>query len=216
MRTRVMGFLLLFCVLSIAPLRAADIARELREAPRRPPGDEDRCLVCGDLVKSESGFVLEIRGRLIPVGLQDFDILLAEPQRYLSQLSMNGAWFQEAWGQEVEPTNSWLAWGLLMLGGVLFGGLAGHLALQKGLPPGVWFITGFILNILALLLLTTQKGKSRRLSAGMIRLPKTVTPVACTGCGSFNHPTAAACACCCNVLEPSSESEIMRALPVHP
>ena len=100
--------------------------------------------------------------------------------------------------------NSGLWFGLYVLAGLIFGGLAAGTALRKGMPPVRWFFLGLVFTapVWAYLLICNCQGASE---SGR---EKTLHPLACPKCGALNHPAAAGCLGCGAGLTPAAASEV--------
>lgn len=105
----------------------------------------------------------------------------------------------------------WLAAGLYVLSGLLFGGLSGYRALSKGLAPMPYFLLGFFLSILGyLFVLTRPAALASQVPPGLVKVPATYAPVPCGRCGHPNHPAAKQCAGCGGGLQPLVQSDLDR------
>ncbi len=99
--------------------------------------------------------------------------------------------------------NNGLWFGLYILVGLIFGGLAAGTALRKGMPPVRWFFLGMIFTapVWAYLSICNCHGPA---SGRATTLP----PLACPKCGALNHPAARGCPACGAALTPTAVSEV--------
>jgi len=125
--------------------------------------------------------------------------LFHENQRSPRDLQQGGI----SWG--------WLAAGLYVLSGLLFGGLSGYAALTKGLAPRLCFFLGLFLNVFGYLYVLMRPAGSRQQAApGLRKVPSTAAPIPCPHCSHPNHPSAKKCAGCNSELQPIAQSDLDR------
>ncbi len=184
---------------------------------RRKTGEGEQCLVCGELVHGDEVVELRYKGRRFYVATKWLAELRKDPDRYFNKLQPRSALFDEEAYQTAAPTPAgWLYFGLYVLVGLLCAAVCGYLAVNRGLRPIPWFLAGLVGNVLGVLaLLCLGSGDPATAVAGipkgLAKVPTTHNPRPCTSCAHLNHPSAAACAQCGQLLQPTAQSEVTRA-----
>jgi hypothetical protein len=83
----------------------------------------------------------------------------------------------------------WLGYFILL--GLVCGGMSAYLAVQKGLSGFNYFLAGFLLNFIGILLVALKRGEVMRFHAdGLVKIPVTHAEVVCPQCGHHLHPAA--------------------------
>jgi hypothetical protein len=99
--------------------------------------------------------------------------------------------------------------------GLIFAGLSGYGAVNRGLRPVPWFFLGLAFNVFAYLALLMRRRHElagiEELRRGLSKVHVTYAPEPCLRCGTPNHPSASACAGCGAKLEPRVNSEVVKA-----
>ncbi len=179
--------------------------------PLAPVQAGDICLVCGMEIKSD-GLAIIYKGRRVPLAngemLRKF---LKEPQRYFYQLQPRGALFHEDTITNLAAKQGWFIFGIWMVLALLSSAITTGIALRKGFSPARWFLTGFLLPVVAVLwALVKPSQKLVELPPHLGKVSTTLAPGVCPQCGEFNHPSATRCTGCGGKLTPSVESEVKR------
>ena len=185
----------------------AELHEEILQAQKSPiPMKKgDRCIVCG-LELDEKDFVLQLRGRRVPVKKSAYEELLNNPVKYFSKLQPKSALFTEAL-RVSKFSWEWIGFGVLVLLLLLSGALSSVMALRRKLDPTKWFFIGLFGNIFAPLYLLTKKIKLD-LPAGFNKIARTSLPSNCPVCGATNHPSAQQCSMCGESLVAKTISEV--------
>ncbi len=176
----------------------------------RRPGQGEWCVV-GD-VSVHGPDIAEIRykGRTFHVTASLVDRFASDPDRYFGELQARSALFDEQTYDE-EFGLGWLAFGLYVLVGLIFGAMSGYLALQKARKPFNWFLAGLFGNVFAFSALAFARPGQVDYPSGVPRgfgkIPSTHQPVACDRCGTPNHPAARVCIACGASMTPTVRSE---------
>jgi hypothetical protein len=177
------------------------------------------CIVCGMPVSS-GDIAIILKGRRIPVMKGMAETVLRNPEMYFREKQAKGALFQEEFQGPPGAASSgvslgWFLVGLYVLSALIFGGLSGHAAVARGLPPISSFFLGLGLSVFGYLYVLTLTRRSAKaaggVSAGLLKVPATQSPLACPLCGNTNHPAAPTCASCHASLSPQGRSDLSRA-----
>lgn len=139
----------------------------------------------------------------------------ANPDQFFLKLQSNGALFDENSISQETASDGLLYLVCYFLIGLMFGAMCAYVALTNGHNPVFWFLAGFLVNILALIvILLKDHGDLSQLPAGvppgLSKIPATYDPVSCPGCGRENHPSAGHCSACGAALDPTVNSEVSR------
>jgi len=196
------------------------IGSETQPQPRYPTVAAkagEICIVCGMPVSS-GDIAIILKGRRLPVMKDMAAAVLKNPEIYFKHKQAKGALFLEdfqAPSGAVQDGVSvgWFLAGLYVLSALFFGGLSGTAAIARGLPPISSFFFGLGLSVFGYVYVLTRPSRrvSRSVSAGLVKVPVTQSPLACPQCGDTNHPAAAACAACHVSLSPQGQSDLSRA-----
>ncbi len=172
------------------------------------PGD--RCVVSGMSLEHDD-IVLLVKGRRVPMKKEALEIFLEDRDRFFSRFEPKGALFTEDLRLPEQLSMNWFIFGIYVLFGLLFGAVTSHCAVGKGLKPIPWFFAGFFLSVAAYIAVAVKKTEtSGTVPGGLGKVPLTVKPSACQGCGNENHPSAKSCSNCGGALNPTSTSEVDR------
>jgi hypothetical protein len=172
------------------------------------------CVVCNRPI-GPSDVVYLIGGQRVPVHRVNCDGRLhANPSKYLAKMKPRGA-LLDASSVNSQASNDWLYFGLYILAGLIFAALAAQRAFHAGRRPLVWLILGLVGNLPAYaVLLALPKREVRALGGippGLGKIASTYSPQKCLKCGTENHPSARECSGCGAKLNPTMESEVVRA-----
>lgn len=178
------------------------------------PAPGELCLLCNQPIH-KGDLVYLVKGQRVPVHLEGCnDKLLAQPQHWLAQLKLRGA-FLGAVEEQRALSDAWFFVGFYILLGLIFAALCAHQALHMGRGPVGWFAVGLLFNAFGYLLLLTRPKLALRALAGVPRglgkIPVTYAPETCPMCGAANHPSAIACIDCGAEFAPAVDSEVTRA-----
>ena len=180
------------------------------------PGDGEQCLVCRKRVYDEDVVEIRFKGRTFFVGKPFMGDFEADPARYFARIQARSALFDEAAFAANRPmAYGWLWLGGYVLAGVVCSALCAYIAVCKGLTPLPWFFAGLLGNVAGLgLVMSVGGGDAAALPAGipagLAKVPTTYAPAACPSCGAANHPSAARCADCRELLTPRVSPEAGR------
>ncbi len=171
------------------------------------------CVVCGREVHTHDP-VYVIAGQRVAVhgpGSPCDAAFRASPAKFLAALQPRGAFLG---GQPGQISFGWFLFGTYVLLGLIFAGLCGQVALNRGHAPLRWFLAGLFFNAFAYAALLLKKRVTVNAPAGVPgglgKIAATYAPVRCA-CGAENHPSASQCSACGTVLRPSVSSEVARA-----
>lgn len=178
------------------------------------PHQGDLCVVCNQPVGPEDRAYL-IDGQRVAVHAAEDDLFRRDSNRYLAHVRPRGGLLGTEPDAQAALTTHWLAFGAYVLVGLIFAGLSGYGAVNRGLRPVPWFFLGLAFNIVAYLVLLTRPkshaGAVEDLPRGLSKVHVTYAPEACPRCGTPNHPSASACAGCGAQLVPRVNSEVRKA-----
>ncbi|MFO0984239.1 MAG: hypothetical protein U1E76_21375 [Planctomycetota bacterium] len=201
------------------PINAPQRTDERPEAPNNvaaagaPARAGSRCLVCGGACGQGDVEILHCGRRVaLHTALCCYDDFKRDPDAYFAAMQARGALFQEPPSPEQPMRFGWFAFGAYVLIGLVFGALCAYVAVGRGLRPLPWFGAGLVVNAVALaVLLTRERADLSALPggvpAGLRKVPRTRPPVACSACGTLNHPSAAACSNCGAAFKPLVTAE---------
>lgn len=179
-------------------------------APR--PGDI--CIVCNRPVSPDDRAYL-IDGQRVAVHAAEDERFRRHSDRYLVHLRPRGGLLGTEPDAQAALTTHWLAFGAYVLLGLIFAGLSGYGAVNRGLRPVPWFFLGLAFNVIAYLVLLTRSkshaGAVEETPCGLSKVHVTYAPESCPRCGAPNHPSASACAGCGAKLAPRMTSEAAKA-----
>ncbi len=184
--------------------------------PTVPAQTGEYCTVCGAPL-TEKDIALIIKGRRFPLEKSMVDTFMRSREQYFSAKQMRGALFQEELNAPAGVAQSGVSLtyfliGLYILAALIFGGLSGYTALSKGLQPIPSFFIGFFLSVLGYVYILTRSSLVAKgdIPSGLVKVPITSSPIACSQCGNTNHPAAHYCSICKIKLEPMLQSEVER------
>lgn len=194
----------------------------LSALPQTGRTDDERakpihCLVC-EKTHSTSQHTAEYKGMRIP--LCSSDCMTEFERRRLagtldsitSKIEPRTALFQEDSNPKVGLSKLYFLVGLYVLLGLICGGVAAFVAVQKGLPGGSAFALALAFNILGLVFVMTRPAREMPFtSRGLDKIPSTRDGIICPQCGRANHPSAQACIACRAKLSPLIPSEVQLA-----
>ncbi len=178
------------------------------------------CLVCGH-THSSTDHVVDYKGRKLPLCSPDCEAHYANATRegkldaITAKIEPRSALFQADSQRHPlvakDQLNKRYFWfGYFIVVGLICGGIAAYLAVQKGLSAGRHFAIGLIFNIPGVAFTLLSRGRTTPFqSAGLTKVPVTHSERRCQ-CGHANHPAACMCSNCGNVLTPRAETEVAR------
>lgn len=171
------------------------------------------CIVCANAVHAQDRMYL-IHGQRVAVhrpGSPCDAVFREDAGKFLAALQPRGAFLGGEPAQNVSL--GWFFAGIYVLIGLVFAGLCGQLALERGHPQMAWFLGGLFFNVIAY---ATLRMKAPRpvtapagVPAGLGKIAATYDPVDCA-CGAENHPAAQQCSTCGRALQPQVISEVAR------
>jgi hypothetical protein len=172
------------------------------------------CVVCGNAIHAHDRMYL-IHGQRVAVhGLgSPCDIAFRKnAEKFLAALQPHGAFLGGEPARNISL--GWFYAGMYVLAGLIFAGLCGQRALERGHPQLQWFLAGLFLNVMAYALLRMKAPQQvvapAGVPAGLAKIASTYDPVTCV-CGAENHPAAKQCSTCGRELKPQVVSEVERA-----
>jgi len=177
------------------------------------PHTGDICVVCNRPIGPEDRAYL-VDGQRVAVHAAEDDLFRRDSNRYLSHVRPRGGLLGTEPDARAALSTHWLVFGAYVLVGLVFAGLSGYGAVNRGLRPVPWFFLGLVFNVFAYLVLLTQKksqaGAVEGPPRGLSKVHVTYAPEPCPRCGTPNHPSASACAGCGARLEPRLTSEVSK------
>jgi len=200
--------LLMFCFLFLYHPQKANCVENPYPVVEVHTGD--RCVVSG-LSLDHDDIVLLVKGRRVPMKKEALSIFLDSRDKYFSKFEPKGALFTEDITLSERLSMGWFVFGIYVLIGLVFGAITSHCAVEKGLKPVPWFLSGFFLNIFGYIVVAVKRSEAHgEIPKGFGKIPLTVEPNVCRGCGHENHPSAKSCSSCSTALNPRTTSEIER------
>jgi hypothetical protein len=210
--------LALACFLAFAPALQAQDTLATVPYERATVRSGERCIVCGALLDTNSGFVLLVKGRRVPLDPDHLGDFIKAEAKYFARLQPSGALFAESYDAKKGTALGGVGWewflaGLYVLIALLFAGLSGYVAVGKGLKPIPNFFVGLAFSAIGFLYVLTRPSVVRAgaIPPGLVKVPTTSDSLPCEKCGTRNHPSARRCAGCGTSLKPLVESEVARA-----
>jgi len=172
------------------------------------------CLVCGKL-HGNADYEVKYKGQAMHLCSQACLDHFRELERggkldpLTAQVEPRSALFQTDSNAKPQMSRVYFTVGLLVLIGLVCGGAASYVAVQKGQSAGPAFALGMGLNVVGLVFVW-MKPKREMLftSGGLTKIPSTRDERACAACGHSNHPSARACNACGAPLAPEARSEV--------
>jgi hypothetical protein len=140
------------------------------------------------------------------------EMFMADPETYAKRIEPRAALYSAP--RIDRPTYSpWVLFiSLFVVAGLLSGAVTSYVAVQKGLSGLNWFVLGFALNVIAVVIVFFCRGREMLFRAeGLCKAPQTHEPLVCPHCGSSNHPAASRCSRCGTAMDPKVQSEVVRA-----
>lgn len=205
-------WVLLLILGNVWPARPAEAPRALPPDPAPLPSVL-HCPVDGDVVKDRRFGVLWSGRRYYMDRQECRDGFLADPAAYAQRIEPRSALFRSPRPDRPSFSPALLIVSIVIVLGMLSGGVASYLAIQKGLSGGRWFTLGLFLNVLAIFWVTRRPGREVLFrKKGLSKVPQTHEPASCPACGAWNHPSASRCRACDTGLQPVVVSEVARAL----
>ena len=167
----------------------------------------ETCVVCNHAVSDEDAAFL-VDGQRVAVMAAMQEEFLRNPLEYVAKYRPEGMVFSARQAGDMTSTYFWL--GSLLLAGLVFGAVCGHMAMLKGYSTWRWFFLGLFFSIPACLALANKPSSPNApdAPAGLARIPDTRPPAACPQCGASNHPSASQCSSCGGRVEPTAPSEV--------
>ena len=202
--------LILLTILSCTGLLTFTTAGDAEGILKKPV----ECLVCGKL-HSDADYVVRYKAQEMLLCSQACLDRFRELEQggkldpLTAKVEPRSALFQTDSSPKPQMSRTYFVVGLLVLIGLVCGGAASYVAVQKG--HGSWsaFALGFVLNVVGLVFVW-MKPKREMLftSSGLTKIPSTRDERACPACGHANHPSARACNACRAPLTPAAPSEV--------
>ena len=178
-----------------------------------PPQDAT-CLMCGR-VHAESDFVVFYKGKGFPLCSDDCrdHWLDAERTGTLDEITKSieprAALFQSDSMRNPPLHTALMIIGLYVLSGLLLGGIASYLAVQKGYHGRRAFFLSLGLSVVGFAIAFLQPRQASLFrSEGLRKVPLTHSETRCPECGAANHPSAESCSSCGAPLVPTADSEV--------
>lgn len=200
-----------FAVTALGTASAANTETTFRASAT--PRPRDMCIEC-DKPIGPGDRVYLINGQRIAVHAGACELAFERnPEKYLAKVKPQGNQFMDADSGGSARSWRWLAFGVYALAGLVFGGLCGYEAVNRGFRPLPWFLAGLFFNVFGFLVFLSRPAgvaSTGPSTPGLTKVPVTRAPQPCPRCGTPNHPSAAACSACGAVLEPSVTSEVAR------
>ena len=172
------------------------------------------CLVCGKLHGSVD-YAVKYKGQeallCSQACLDHFRELEREGKLdpLTAKVEPRSALFQTDSSPKPQMSRAYFVVGLLVLIGIVCGGAASYVAVQKGQSAWPAFALGLGLNVVGLVFVWMQpKREMLFTSYGLTKIPSTRDERACAACGHPNHPSARACNACGAPLTPAAPSEV--------
>lgn len=202
----------------VLPTAAAQEATEHIPYKVLPAQPGELCTICG-VPLTDQDVALQVRGRRVPLNRSMVDSFLASEEKYFAMKQPRGALFSEEMTDQPGVSlggisAGWFLFGCYILVALIFSGLSGYTAVSKGLPPIQYFFIGLVFSVLGYIYVLTRPAVSKKgeIPDGLVKVPTTSAPVACSRCGYGNHPAANVCAGCGGKLQPMVQSEVARAM----
>lgn len=171
----------------------------------------DRCIVCNMKLEEGKGLALLISGKRVTVDLDHLEEFLANPSKYFTKLQPNVALYSKEAAQALHVGYGWFIFGVWVAFALIVAAICANIALRKGLPAYKWFFVGLITNVFGLFIITFKSATGKiDLPRGYKKIEITESPVACSKCGSYNHPSAKKCNSCGNIMIAITDSELDR------
>ena len=212
----------LACGLTFQAAASQDVpAQNIPSQPALPPPGTsveprpgDICIVCNRPVGSKDRVYL-VDGQRVPVHLEEDGVLRRNSERYLARVRPRGGLLGTEPDAHSALSARWLGLGAYVLVGLIFAGLCGYRAVNRGLSPVPWFFAGLAFNLAAYLVLLARPSHFEALPAdelprGLAKVPVTYRPEPCPNCGALNHPSASVCPRCGAKLQPRRDSEVAK------
>ena len=175
---------------------------------------QTECLVCGR-IHENGDHMVEYKGMDIPLCsagcFEHYNeaVLNGKLDPITAKIEPRAALFQEDSNQKDPLTKSFFWLGYYVLLGLVFGGLASYLAVQRGSNPWSGFLLGFFLNVVGFILVRLKpKRKIPFYSEGLTKVPTTRSEIICPKCGHSNHPSAKKCIECDQKMKSPIRSEV--------
>jgi YHS domain-containing protein len=119
-------------------------------------------------------------------------------QRFMSDPETFAKWIEPRAGLVSAPRTdrpSYSPWvlyvSLLIVAGLVSGAVTSYVAVQKGLGGLTWFALGFVLNVVAIVMVFfCRRRETLFQTKGLCKTPQTHAPIPCPSCGNANHPSA--------------------------
>ena len=172
------------------------------------------CLVCDKLHNNSRNIVL-YKGMDIPLcsdGCESHYLAYKERGKLdtlTAKIEPRSMLFQEDSNINRDLQKSFFWFGCYVLIGLIFGGAAAYLAVQKGQNAWFGFIMGLILNVIGLAVIVVSPKKNEMFrSEGLTKVPRTRDEVVCGTCGETLHPAAKKCSGCGKRIESKIVSEV--------
>lgn len=203
----------LLFVSTVVPLVAASLETPVRLAPdERQLPTPLRCPVDGGAVEScEYGVAWQGR-RYYMDGDACVRMFMADPETYAKRIEPRAA-LVSALRTDLPSYSPWVLYvSLFIVTGLVSGAVTSYVAVQKGLSGLTWFVLGFALNVVAVVMVLFCRGREMLFQTkGLSKTPHTHAPISCPACGNMNHPSAARCSGCRTGLTPNVQSDVARA-----
>ena len=176
--------------------------------------EAEECLIDGK-IHTSADYSVDYKGRKIYLCSNECVAQYRELQHaghldsVTAKIEPRSALFQEDSNPRRQLSNFYLFGGLYVLAGLLCGGLASYLAVEKGLPGWPAFALGLAFNLIGLAILWAKPKQDMPFpSKGLTKIPTTRAEFICEACGHANHPSATSCNGCSAKLTPQAPSEV--------
>ncbi len=172
------------------------------------------CLVCGQM-HTAGDFQVSYKGMEIPLCSEGCQTHYEEARAngaldpITAKLEPRSALFQADSNSNPALRQHFLFIAYYVVIGLIFGGGAAYVAVQKGADAWSWFLAGLCLNVLGFLLIMMKPAAKVQFSSkGLSKVPVTQDESRCPSCGHSNHPSAKKCSECAVALTPTTVSEV--------
>jgi len=171
----------------------------------------NKCPVCAGPI--EKGAAQRFAGgRQVILHLECARKFDEDPWAYARRIVPLAGLFTEDLESAPPPVRGWLYISLYILAGLLFGGVCGYLAVDRGRSGKAWFALGLVGTAAALAaLLSMPRVEAPFHAKGLAKVPTTREPRPCPACGHLDHPSSDRCLGCGGRLTPVVDSEVTRA-----
>jgi YHS domain-containing protein len=187
------------------------------ETPERLPPDETvlptplHCPVDGEVVENREYGVMWQGRRYYMESEACVQIFMADPEAHARRIEPRAALYSapRTDGPSYSPWVLYIS--LFVVLGLASGAVTSYVAVQKGLSGRNWFVLGLALNVMAIIMVFSCRGREMLFQKkGLCKTPQTHEPIVCANCGSYNHPSSSRCSGCNKAMDPAVQSEVAR------